>query len=97
MKKLTPIQEETMAFCKKQIDEARAKVIDLKKVKKSDMYSVQRIFDAQEGAVYTQGGDCTSRTLKALEARGLIEIIEDQSGVGTGFGAFPSKVKILNY
>ena len=97
MKKLTPLQEETMEFCKKKIDEARAQVIDLKKVKKSDMYSVQRILDAQEGVVYTQGGDCTSRTLKALEARGLIEIIEDQSGVGTGFGAFPSKVKILNY
>lgn len=32
-----------------------------------------------------------------LEAKGLLEIIEDQSGVGTGFGAFPSKVKILNY
>lgn len=34
MKKLTPLQEETMEYCKRQIDEARKQHIDLKKVKK---------------------------------------------------------------
>ncbi len=97
MKKLTPVQKETMEYCKQQIDEARAQVIELGKVQKGDRDSARRILDAQKGIVYTQGGNCTIRTLRALEEKGLLIVLEDQSGVGTGFGAFPSKVKILNY
>lgn len=97
MKKLTKLQIETLEFCKKQIDEARAQEIDITKVKKKDYVAKKKILDAQNGIVYTQGGNCTTRTLKALEERGLIEILEDNSGIGIGFGAFPSKIKILNY
>lgn len=97
MKKLTPIQMETLEFCKKQIDEARRQDIDISKVKKRDLTATNKILDAQNGIVYTQGGNCTIRTLKALENRGLLEILEDNTGIGTSLGAFPSKVKILNY
>lgn len=86
-----------MDFCKEQIDRARLQSIDLKKAKKRELATVQRIIDAQNGIVYTQGGNCTIRTLKKLEDIGLLKILEDNSGIGTGFGAFPSKVKILNY
>lgn len=95
--KLTKVQQETMDFCKEQIDRARLQSIDLKKAKKRELATVQRIIDAQNGIVYTQGGNCTIRTLKKLEDIGLLKILEDNSGIGTGFGAFPSKVKILNY
>ena len=97
MKKLTPVQIETMEFCKRQIDEARNQNIDLTKVKKKDYASAKRILDAQNGIVYTQGGNCTIRTLRVLEKYGLIEILEDNSGIGICGGAFPSKIKILNY
>jgi len=97
MKKLSRLQMETMEYCKRQIDEARKQAIDLTKVKKKDLVSVQRILDAQNGIVCTQGGNCTSRTLKVLERYGLIEILEDMSGIGTGTGAFPSKVRVLTY
>lgn len=97
MKKLTKLQLETMEFCTKQIDEARKQNIDISKVKKREYVSVQRTIEAQNGIVYTPGGRCTIRTLKALEEQGLIEILEDNSGIGTGFGAFPSKIKVLNY
>ena len=86
-----------MDFCKEQIDRARLQSIDLKKAKKREWATVQSIIDAQNGIVYTQGGNCTIRTLKKLEDIGLLKILEDNSGIGTGFGAFPSKVKILNY
>ena len=97
MKKLTPIQKETMDYCKKQIDDARRQVIDITKVKKRDYASTKKILDAQNGIVYTQGGKCTIRTLKVLERYGLIEILLDNSGIGTSQGAFPSMVKVLNY
>ena len=97
MKKLTPLQVETMEFLKAQIDEAREQHIDLKKTKKRDMGRAQEIIDAQNGIVYSQGGNCTIRTLRALEKRGLIEVLLDNSGIGTSLGAFPSKVKVLNY
>lgn len=97
MKKLTELQLETMEFCTKQIDEARKQNIDIAKVKKRDRISAQRILEAQNGIVYTQGGKCTIRTLKVLERYGLLEIIQDNSGIGMCVGAFPSKVKILNY
>ena len=97
MKKLTAIQMDTLEFCKRQIDEARKQKIDITKVKKKDYAMAKKILDAQNGIVYTQGGDCTIRTLRALEKDGLIEILEDNSGIGTGVGAFPSKIKILNY
>lgn len=97
MKKLTKLQIETLEFCKKQIDEARGQEIDISKVKKKDYSAMKKIIDAQNGIVYTQGGNCTIRTLKALEKHGIIEILEDNSGIGTGIGAFPSKIKILNY
>ena len=71
--------------------------MDISKVKKKDSVASKRILDAQSGIVYAPGGKCTIRTLKSLEERGLIEILEDNSGIGTGFGAFPSKIKILNY
>ena len=97
MKKLSQLQAETLEFCKKQIDEARKETIDISKIKKKEHASKKRILDVQNGIVYTQGGRCTIRTLKVLEKQGLIEIIENNSGIGTGFGAFPSKIKILNY
>ncbi len=97
MKKLTPLQEETMAYCKKKIDEARELEIDFKKIKKRDQYRVEQILEAQSGIVYTQGGRCTIKTLRVLEERGLLKVLEDNSGIGTSGGAFPSKVQILNY
>lgn len=95
--KLTKVQIETMEFCKKQIDNARKQNIDIKKVKKRDIRCAKEIIDAQNGIVATQGGNCTIRTLKKLEKLGLLEIILDNSGIGTSCGAFPSIVKILNY
>lgn len=95
--KLTPVQQETMDYCKKQIDEARAQSVDLPKAKKREYARVKEIVDAQNGLVYTQGGSCTIRTLKKLESLGLLEVVEDNSGIGMGCGAFPSKVRILNY
>jgi hypothetical protein len=53
MRKLTPIQEETMQYCKKKIDEAREIHIDIKKTKKRDMRKAEEILDAQSGIVYT--------------------------------------------
>ena len=95
--RLSKVQQETIDFCKEQIDEARKQTIDLKKIKKRELDQAMKIIDAQNGIVYTQGGSCTIRTLKELEALGSLEILEGNSGIGTGFGAFPSKVKILNY
>ncbi len=97
MSKLTKVQAETMEFCRKQIDEARKQTIDVTKIKKRDYVTAKQILDAQNGIVYTQGGNCTIRTLKILEQRGLIEILEDNSGIGTGAGAFPSKIRVLDY
>lgn len=95
--RLSKVQQETIDFCKAQIDEARKQSIDLKKIKKSELGQAKEIIDAQNGIVYTQGGNCNIRTLKKLEKLGILEIIEDNSGIGMGFGAFPSKVKILDY
>ena len=97
MRKLTPVQIETMEFCKRQIDEAREQNIDLTKVKKKEYANAKRILDARKGIVYTQGGNCTIRTLRVLEKYGLIEVLGDNSGIGTCGGAFPSKIKVLNY
>ena len=97
MTKLTPLQKETMDYCKKQIDDARKRDIDFSRVSKRDKHDVAKIIDAQNGIVYTQGGRCTIRTLRALEEKGLLKVLDDQTGVGTGYGAFPSKVEILNY
>lgn len=97
MAKLTPLQKETMEYLKTQIDAARQQSIDIKNVNKRDSITVSKILDAQSGIVYTPGGNVTIRTLRKLENMGLIEILEDNSGMGTGFGAFPSKVKVLNY
>lgn len=97
MNKLTPLQAETMEFCRNQIDEARKQVVDITKTKKKDYAAAKRILDAQNGIVYTQGGNCTIRTLRKLEKLGLIEVLEDNSGIGAGIGAFPSKIKVLNY
>ncbi len=95
--RLSKVQQETIDFCKAQIDEARKQSIDLSKIKKSELSQAKKVIDAQNGIVYTQGGNCTIRTLKKLESLGILEILDDSSGIGTGFGAFPSKVKILNY
>ena len=80
--KLSKLQMETVEYCKHQIDDARLKGNNV---------------EAQNGIVLSPGGKCTIRTLKALEKKGLLEVVEDNSGIGTSFGAFPSKVKILNY
>ena len=64
---------------------------------KEDYANAQKILEAQKSIVYTPGENVTVRTLRKLENIGLIEILEDNSGIGTGFGAFPSKVKVLNY
>ena len=84
--KLSKVQMETMDFLKKQVDEAR-------KTNSND----KRIIDAQNGIVLSPGGNVTIRTLRKLEDLGLIKILEDNSGRGTGWGAFPSVVKLLNY
>ena len=97
MPNLTPVQQETMEYCKKQIDDARKCEVDIIHPTKKDSISIKKLLDAQKGIVYTQGGNCSIRTLKKLEKLGLLEILEDNSGIGTGYGAFPCKVKILNY
>ena len=97
MYKLTPLQKETMEFLKAQIDEARSYSIDFENMGKEDYANTQKILEAQKGIVYTPGGNVTVRTLRKLENIGLIKILENNSGIGTGFGAFPSKVKVLNY
>ena len=97
MYKLTPLQKETMAFLKAQIDEARSHSINFENMVKENYANAQKILDAQKGIVYTRGGNVRVRTLRKLENIGLIKILEDNSGIGTGFGAFPSKVKVLNY
>ena len=98
MLKLTKLQAETMEYCKKQIDEARKLTEDDLKKRKKDKQDISKIIDAQNGIVYTQGGDCTSRTLRALDKKGLLTILLDNSGIGMGGGgAFPSKVQILDY
>lgn len=80
------------------IDEARRQSIDISKIKREkDYLHANCIVEAQNGIVYSPPGRCTIRTLKALERQGLIEIIQDNSGIGTGFGAFPSKIRVLNY
>ncbi|SFQ35742.1 hypothetical protein SAMN02910358_01735 [Lachnospiraceae bacterium XBB1006] len=95
--RLSKVQVETIEYCKRQIDEARGyDEIALKKISLQSQHYKQ-IQDAKEGIVYTQGGNCTSRTLKALEKQGLLKILEDNSGIGCGAGAFPSKVQLLNY
>ena len=81
MLKLTKLQAETMEYCKKQIDEARKLTEDDLKKRKKDKQDISKIIDAQNGIVYTQGGDCTSRTLRALEKKGLLTILLDNSGV----------------
>ena len=53
--RLSKVQQETIDFCKAQIDEARKQFIDLKKVKKSELRQTMEIIDAQNGIVYTQG------------------------------------------
>lgn len=97
MVKLSRVQAETMEFCKRQIDEARAQKVDITHMSKREAASAKQLIDAQNGIVYTQGGNCTIRTLRKLEQLGLIEVLEDNSGIGMGTGAFPSKVKVLNY
>ena len=97
MYKLTPLQKETMAFLKAQIDEARSHSINFENMGKENYANAQKILEAQKGIVYTPGGNVTVRTLRKLENIGLMEILEDNSGIGGGFGAFPSKVKVLNY
>ena len=97
MIKLTKVQQEAMDFMKNAIDEARMQNIDVTGLSEKQLKSIQAVLDAQKGIVFSPGGDCTIRTLRALEAKGLIEVLEDNSGIGTGFGAFPSKVKVLNY
>ena len=87
MKKLSRVQMETMDYCQRQVDEAR------KATGKVD----RRTLEAQKGIVYTQGGNCTIRTLRVLESYGLLEVLEDNSGIGTSHGAFPSKVRLLRY
>lgn len=95
--RLSKVQQETIDFCKAQIAEARKQFVDLKKTKKRDLAQAMKIIDAQNGIVYTQGGNCNIKTLRKLEKLGILEVLEDNSGIGTGFGAFLSKVKILNY
>lgn len=95
--KLTKLQNETLEFCKRQIDEARNQNIDIKTVKKRDINLTQKVLDAQKGIVYSPGGKCSIKSLKTLENLGLLKIIQDNSGIGTGCGAFPSIVQILNY
>jgi len=93
MKKITPLQEATMAFLKDQIEDAKRCV----KKSPTDKNQSLRVEEALHGIVYSQGGNCTIRTLKALEKKGLIIILEDNSGIGTSLGAFPSKVKVIGY
>lgn len=41
-----------------------------------------KLDEGSKNELYTQGGKCTIRTLKSLEKIGLIEVIEDNSGIG---------------
>ena len=38
--KLTKLQNETLLFCKKQIDEARKQVVNIKNAKKKDLKAI---------------------------------------------------------
>lgn len=97
MKKLTKFQEEVMEYCQKQIDDARKQVFDISNVDGRNRSIYQTLLDKQNGIVFI-GGKYSIRTLRALESRGLIEILEDNSGIGMGgLGAFLSKIRILNY
>lgn len=89
MKKLTQFQAATMESLCSCIDAARE--IPKEQIKN------QHLIDEQNGIVYSPGGLCKIGTLKGLEERGMIEILEDNTGIGTGVGAFPSKVKVLCY
>ncbi len=91
MAKLSTVQKETMEFCIKQVQEAR-RCIREGKVNDSQTFNIN---EAAQGIVYTQGGNCTIRTLRSLEKKGFLEVLEDNSGIGTAAGAFPSKVKVL--
>ena len=88
MYKLTPLQKETMAFLKAQIDEARSHSINFENMGKEDYANAQKILEAQKGIVYTPGGNVTVRTLRKLENVGLIKILEDNSGIGIRYNKF---------
>ena len=49
MYKLTPLQKETMAFLKAQIDEARSHSINFENMGKEDYANTQKILEAQKG------------------------------------------------
>lgn len=55
-----------------------------------------KLDEGSKNELYTQGGECTIRTLKSLEKIGLIKVIEDNSGIGISGGVFPSKVRIID-
>lgn len=44
MNKLTPLQAETMEFCRNQIDEARKQVVDITKTKKKRLCRCKKDF-----------------------------------------------------
>ncbi len=90
--KLTKQQRAALDYCKNEIDKARA--TDLSAFGKKDAFKRKTIEDAQQGIVLSPASIIT---LRNLEAKGLIEIVTDNSGIGTGMGAFPSVVRVLNY
>lgn len=55
-----------------------------------------KLDEGSKNELYTQGGECTIRTLRSLEKIGLIKVIEDNSGIGISGGVFPSKVRIID-
>lgn len=55
-----------------------------------------KLDEGSKNELYTQGEKCTIRTLRSLEKIGLIEVIEDNSGIGICGGAFPSKVRVID-
>lgn len=52
MYKLTPLQKETMAFLKAQIDEARSHSINFENMGKENYANAQKILEAQKGIVW---------------------------------------------
>ena len=87
---LTKAQQKALDYCKTEI--ARARMIDLSTISKKELAKAQRIIDAQNGIVLCPASIIA---LRNLEEKGYIKIITDNSGIGTGGGAFPSVVQVI--
>lgn len=87
---LTKAQQKALDYCKTEI--AKARMVDLSTMSKKELAQAKRIADAQNGIVLCPASIIT---LRNLEEKGYIKIVLDNSGIGTGSGAFPSVVQVI--